>query len=229
MKKTIFLIISSNDHPIYNLMKTITTLYMKKMSQIYPIQYFFIYLDENINDSLVLDDHTIYVKGEESLIPGIFIKTYNSINYINNNFEYDYIIRTNLSTFWNIPHFYELDLNTNKLATGFLIFSNFLSGTGIILSKDVAVEFIKNIKNIKNINKISDDVLISNTIKHIIPLSHLDDKKMCYLINGKNNIIPEEFNNILYFRIKSEGDRHHDGIAFIKLAKLLYNIDYENV
>ena len=43
----------------------------------------------------------IYIKGEETFIPGILEKTLLAIKISSKNFTYDYIVRTNISTLVN--------------------------------------------------------------------------------------------------------------------------------
>ena len=52
---------------------------------------------------LICIDDCIYCKYVESLEPGIFLKTMAAIRYCETNFSYDYLLRTNLSSFWNFP------------------------------------------------------------------------------------------------------------------------------
>ena len=53
------------------------------------------------SDTTYLKDSTIYVNADDSL-NGTFEKTIKCFEYINNNFDYDIILRTNTSTFINI-------------------------------------------------------------------------------------------------------------------------------
>lgn len=96
MKIIILIISSKSEH--YNQMKKIWKKYMNTHDD---IQCFFIEFNDEINDDIVLDknDNIIYVKGEETYIPGILDKTIKSIQYVFSNIEFDYILRTNLSSF----------------------------------------------------------------------------------------------------------------------------------
>lgn len=224
MKQIIFLIISSNDHPIYNLMKNIINIYCEKMKLIYSLKHFFVEFKEDMdeNNDIILEKNILFIKGKESIIPGILIKTKKALNYINSNYTFDYIIRTNLSSFWNIPRLFELSNNfeDTNFASGIIIFNHFISGTGIILSKDISIELEKINESIT----IHDDVGISNYLNQITKLKPINETEMYYLIN-KKTFIPNDISNILYFRIKTEGDRIYDGESFKELAKKIYNID----
>lgn len=223
MKEVIFLIISSTDHSIYNLMKNIIDLYCEKMKLLYSLKHFFVEFKEDMdeNNNILLEKNNLFIKGKESLIPGILIKTKKALNYINANYTFDYIIRTNLSSFWNIPHLFNLfdSFENNNLATGVIIFNHFITGTGIILSKDISLELEKINENIL----IPDDVAISDYLQQITQLKRINESEMYYLIT-KYSKIPDDISNILYFRIKTDGDREYDGILFKQLAEKIYNI-----
>lgn len=64
-------------------------------------QFFFVFADPTITENIICENDTITYKGEESLEPGIFLKTMAAIRYCEEHFTYDSILRTNLSSFWN--------------------------------------------------------------------------------------------------------------------------------
>lgn len=64
-------------------------------------QFFFVFADPTITENIICENDTIIYKGEESLEPGIFLKSMAAIRYCEKHFVYDYILRTNLSSFWN--------------------------------------------------------------------------------------------------------------------------------
>lgn len=247
MKNIIFLIISSSDIPVYNLMKNIIDMYCEKSKKTYPLKHFFVEFNENINENIILDKNTIIIKGTESVIPGIALKTLISIEYINDHYKYDYIIRTNLSSFWNIPHLYKLfkNIRKDKLLAGIIIDNDlrqhlgrgilyqhgrkkvpFISGTGIIISYDIAVLLTnKNIplSDTKSIMLHNDDVFLTYMLKQITTMRSLNNNQIYYLIDI-NTPLPNNISNILYFRIKSI-NRNYDVEVFKRLAKRIYDIN----
>jgi hypothetical protein len=220
--KIIFLIITSKNNNIYYKLKRYLFMNLSKYS--YDINFFFIESEKNLNDSIVVNNHDIYIKCEESYTPGIFIKTIKSIEYINKNYDYDYLIRTNISSYFNINNIisYLEYLPKNNFATGFIlnipIYNDFLHGTSIILTKDITHYLYLNYHNF-NLD-IPDDVLISIILKSMnIKLNKIDEELILFLINNvydENIYIP---NNILYFRIKNADIRDIDE----KYFELLYN------
>ena len=225
--KIIFLILSGHD-PIhtyddrntYKELQQLSRLYYKEMAKKYDFKYFFIEYNESITDDITEQDDFIYIKGKEEF-EKIYTKTKKSMQYINETYEYDYVVRTNISSFWNIDNLFTLTnmLPRQKCLSGYLMFNSFISGTGIILSKDTCNYFIHQ-PDVSG----PDDIGIYQTIIHYCSPFQIEQYYTLYwLIDGTNNI-PENMDNILYFRIKNE-DRTNDIICFKILLKKIYNID----
>jgi hypothetical protein len=87
--------------------------YLSKYFSLYKtqIKYFFIEMKNTLDCEICEIDNYIYTKGEETFIPGIYIKTMKTIKYINEKYDYDFIVRTNLSTFWNLNNLMILKKN----------------------------------------------------------------------------------------------------------------------
>jgi len=231
--KIIFLIISSNNEPVYTQMKELSPKYYNLYSN--EIKYFFIENRQNNNNEVIEDNNFLYINGTESFIPGIYNKTIKAIEYINNKYSYDYIIRTNLSTFWHMENLFKL-LNIKpkeRFAAGYA-FQGFISGTGIIMSRDVGNIVTSNY----NSAYIGDDLAISQTIQsHGINLYDITEYKWGFLIPPNDNlpsncrylnIDDNNFSDILNFRIKNGGDRSIDIYYFNVLLQKLYCI-YNNI
>lgn len=159
--KIIYLIIASHNK-YYNFFKEQLLKYIVLFKD---IKYFFIYNDPTIEYDAIVKEDTIIYKYEENYIPGIFYKSIASMKICNMNFSYDYIIRTNLSSFWNIPVL--VDYLKNKplinfagamidISNEFIDFIDyneknnqkkrqviFLDGAGIILSNDVVNKILE--------------------------------------------------------------------------------------
>jgi hypothetical protein len=108
--KIVVLIIASDFENHYIEMQAI----WKKYMNIHPnIVCYFIKSDINIQDDIVIDENTIYVKNEESLIPGIYNKTIEAIKYCLKNIDYDYIYRTNLSSLIDMDQMYSFIITSS--------------------------------------------------------------------------------------------------------------------
>lgn len=222
----IFLIISGSDNKvcvndlnIYKTMCELATLYYEKMREKYQFHYFFCEYNNDISENICEKDHFIYIKGQEEFHK-IYEKTVLSIDYINKNYKYDYLVRTNISSFWNIDHLFKLanQLPRTGCFSGIYMFNHFISGTGIILSRDVC-EYLLTFP----IGYTSDDVLISDNLKHKYNIFRLDESLMYYCIQDKIDI-PDSVENILYFRIRNN-NRSIDIEIFKILLRKIYNIN----
>lgn len=141
--------------------------------------------------TLQFKDSTIYCKSKDGVFNS-FSKTIECFNYIENNFNYDYIIRTNSSQFVNIKLMYNfiLRINNDKYLKN-IIFSNLIwcwlpnnmspisifnfmiEGPFIILSK-YNIQKIINLSNKKNIDGL-DDLVISNILMEHFKIQNPND------------------------------------------------------
>ena len=229
----IFLIISSKNKSYYQEMKALTSMYMRKYS--YNINFFFVESDPNIKPQMEIIGNDIFIKDKETCTPGIFIKTIKALKYINDNYNYDYLIRTNSSSFFNIENTlkYLSNLPKEKYAIGFTLNipkygGNFLHGTSIIITKDISYYLYQNYNKF-NLN-IPDDVLISIILKSKnIKLNMLhESSQIQFLINDKyDESLPKllEDTNILYYRVKNNKNRDIDIKYFKFLLKKIYNVE----
>jgi len=218
----IFLIASSDDLECYSKMRYI----IRKYFDLYKdrIKYFFIELKDDIDCEICEKDDYIYVKGKECVTPGMYIKTIKTMDYINSKFNYDFVIRSNLSSFWNLENLFALKqtLPFNNFAGGILPFNTFISGTGIMLSKDVCV----NLSKLFIVNDEYDDVYISQllcdmgySITHISNISKYR-WELCIYNTVNINI---DLENVLYYRVKND-NRTIDSEIMNNLCKEIYNV-----
>ena len=184
------------------------------------IDYYFITYDENLTEEFKLINDTLFIKGTETYM-GILEKTIKSLRYFINIKEYDFIVRTNISTAFNYKLLYNYvnELPRNNIYIGGLLFKLrhldskngitkdnmtkyllnglwFFQGTCIILSRDV-VKFILDNSN-KLIHDIVDDVSLGLFIK-----TYLSDAYLKYKIMPKFSKISKtqkkyHINSVLY-------------------------------
>lgn len=224
--KAIFLIISSEDLEVYKQFKTISQKYYDLFPQ--DMKYFYMEMDENLDEDIKEVGNHLYVKGKESHIPAIYIKTRKAIEYVNKHYDYDFIFRPNLSSFYNVPNILKfLDaLPKQNFAGGFCYGHDggFITGTGIFMSRDIA-----NILTQETYDDldIPDDVLIArilmknrvtlHCIRHIFKwpffeYDHFDESAI------------EVADNIIYYRIKAPNDRNNDVRHHKYLLNKIYGI-----
>jgi hypothetical protein len=117
----------------------------------------------NINGRDIVCDS---VMGWDEILPN----TISAMQYLRSNFEFDFLVRTNQSTYWNLPKLQTI-LNTlpsAKLYAGQVMFGeemNFVSGSGIILSGDLVDQIIANQDQIDS--ELIDDVSIGRFMRSV--------------------------------------------------------------
>lgn len=168
-----------------------------------------------------------------SWTPGILQKTIQGMKYIDDNFEYDYIFRTNLSSFFIYDNFIKIveKLDNNKVYSGDIaIYDNipnpkYINGAGFILSNDV-VKYLVNNEN-KLQYHIPDDVAIGILLQEFIDksLPRLDIHINCFNENIGNQYLNHIIsNNHFHIRIKNY-NRNFD-IMFVNHFKKFF---YKNL
>jgi hypothetical protein len=219
--KIIILIIASNNINEYNDMHKIWKKYMNKHPN---IQSFFIKNEKLLDKDIVLDikNNTIYCKYNENFIPGILNKTIKSIEYCLNNFEFDYIYRTNLSSVLNLDKLYSYVKNNNNINYAGKIYGNFISGSGFLLSKDACKKLVIDKSLIDN--NIIDDVAIGNALTKYYEMINIE----FYHISGVNDKIFdnnnfENINNIIFqFRCRFATEHTNTALVMSKIYKKIY-------
>jgi len=104
MKILNLILYSNNDDykKMYNLLKC----YLQFVKEKINIDYYFYTFNNDIENEFEVKDDIFYIKGEETFLPGILDKTIKTIEYFK-DYDYDYIIRSNIST----PINFELLIN----------------------------------------------------------------------------------------------------------------------
>lgn len=152
--KTLILIIATNDQPAYIEMQKIWQAYMNSDPE--HFEAYFLRADPTLSSPYAIGPNEITVKTEEGLVPGILNKTILGIKAMESRLnEFDYVIRTNLSSFFSFPNLLKFlnQLPREKCYSGVSMhvipdsstfkFINFISGAGIYLSTDLVKLLIK--------------------------------------------------------------------------------------
>lgn len=142
--KVIILIIASHQDP-YPKFKELWETYMNRFPD---VRCFFLYSDPDLETDVLIDSNNIIHKHAEWYEPGILYKTLAGMFICDKLFTYDYILRTNLSSFIHIPRllsFLEDKPRKNYGAAKQNIYREgigFLSGAGFILSHDLILKLL---------------------------------------------------------------------------------------
>lgn len=197
--KLLFLIIAS-ENKLYNEIKP----YLNKLySNNEDIDFFYIYNNINLENDFLIKNKDIYFKEKESYIPGIFNKTIKSFNLLNVD-KYDWIIRTNMSTFFYIPEFKNIlsDKDKNNVYCPIVKRSTryndilFPVGFCIIMSSQIVKKILLNFDSIQNekINEFKtfpDDVIFGN-IFNTLQISMVSIQKNLIRSDEIYKILPNE-------------------------------------
>ena len=141
----LIILILASDNEYYSQMQKLWKIYMNTHDN---IKSYFIKYSSEIDEEVIINDSTIFIKGSETYIPGCLDKTVKAIEYLlNKNVMFDYIFRTNLSSVVHLDKFYEL-LNDNIECAGIIGYINnnkFISGAGMLFSKKTCLNLIQNL------------------------------------------------------------------------------------
>jgi len=174
--------------PIYDKMKEALDKYYSTFDNVITLYYT---CDPNIDDMYKLDKNILYIKEEDTFIPGILKKTVKAFDYVYNNYNLDditYIIRSNISTIINfnelknelyrnpiniyggghVINLHWID-NNSGIVDNRWFNTQFASGTSIILQKE-GMKFIIDNKDKLNYT-IIDDVSIAILFRQYMELN----------------------------------------------------------
>ncbi len=228
--KLLVLIIASDNHPVYERLQNIWRFYMYLDQK--NVEAYFIRGDEKLLTPYAIEGDTLWVKTSEGLNPGILNKTILSMEvFLPRIKEFDYILRTNLSSFYIFPRL----LNQLKTfpKTGLysavpLIVSQFNgqfvgSGSGFILSPDLMELIVAHKHQLLN-QQVADDVTLGLFLNHY-GASLLPSRMYCFQSfeewEKNKDQIPE---NIYQIRVKSTWDssRSEEPLIMSKLVEMFY-------
>ena len=214
--KILIMVSSHNDNGIYDrLVDTIRNTWDSEIVD--DIRTLYYYNDSKLDSIKIYNDEIFLPCGGG--VDKIGYKILLSFEYILNNIEFDYVFKTNCSSYINKKLLKNLakDMPRNKLYAGFLGYHDgikFISGAGNLISKDL-VELILNNKDKWNHSLMEDvaigKILMDNNIS-FYPLDRVS------IVNGIDN---DKLNTKCHhYRCKNDNNREID----IMIMKELYKI-----
>lgn len=201
------LVIYSENNPLYKEHLSVWRLYSKSSPF---VDVYFMILSPTISE-IRLEDDILLIPGEESYtnLPYKFISALEYLPFKN----YDFILRTNISSFWV---FHNLLPVLEKLPKQEVLAGetdgSFVSGAGMLFSPDVCELLVKFKNRITTFHPRDpgDDVRLSYylNLHHDIQFTQLIPHRyhLWYPETGLEDAIP---NNIFHFRLK-QNDEHRD-------------------
>jgi hypothetical protein len=234
INKVLILIIATDDTEYYQDMQKIWKLYMNSNPN--HIEAYFLKADPNLPKTVERRGDTIWTKTSEVIIPGCMNKTIMAMKYLMPKMnEFDYVVRTNLSTFFIFPKLMALLENLPRKNCYYgkaLGVPSYASGAGIILSSDLVQLMVENMNELWDKHPIIDDILVSQFLaKYGIEL--IEYKKELYFSSlesweTQKNSIPED---TVYFRTKNNFQhlRYTDEIRIqSEMLEKFYHIQFLN-
>jgi len=214
--KLIVLIIDSDDMQIYSHFRNTIKKYVHTSKDILTL---FIRFDNNMDCDVKLDNDTLY-------IPGVMKKTIGAFKYCLDNYSFDFILRTNLSSFYNYKILEEKValLEKNGVVFGVETWAyniKFPSGAGATMSRDV-IELCANY-NYKYAHCYPDDVCLGEVLmKYNLPI--VKTERYDY----DSTDIPydsEMVKKYHHFRVKTNDRMNYDSKIFDSLYRDIYGTE----
>jgi hypothetical protein len=241
--KAIILILASDNEPIYKFFRQV---YMKYLDRNPEVRVFFVYGDGTTFDRQSHD--LVYDDLKESLIcPWPTTKVIRAMEYIDNNFDYQYLVRTNLSTFWDLDRLVarlEQYPRTGCLTGTTGIFDTPITGIAMVLSPDLVKMMVTHQSeiNVKFEGKnYSEDYLLSSFITknnhaQLVPGNQYTKRFESYDTFDPDRVVADirkaRDSGVDNFRIKSKGaDRRMlvDTQVAISLLQEIYGIQAQDL
>jgi hypothetical protein len=221
--KILVLIIASDDLPVYGKLQKLWRSYMHIDYK--HVEAYFIKGDPSLATNFVIKDDIIWLKTDESLIPGILNKTLLAMEaFLPRLHQFNFLLRTNLSSFYVFPTLLQFLINCpQKNFYCGVAGCNFISGAGFLLSPDLVELLVKNKNLLMNNTFDLDDVVIGNFLVnngiHLTPHNRITFDTINDWLSIKNHLPYDVFQ----FRIKTNQRLLHDPYIMSQLISLFYN------
>jgi len=217
----LIILILANDSDIYLKCQKLWQIYMNTNLN---IKSYFIKYKVGLCEDVILENDTIFINGNDSLIPGCLVKTIKSIEFLLKTQEFDFIFRTNMSSVVDLNKLTSLLNNYKNDYSGVIGYYNnikFASGAGMLFSKKLCKYLIINKANLDY--NFLDDVAIGLFLQlvniNINPLTRFET------YNYENNmqlISKEMIKDYYHFRCKSDKDNNKTLLMMETIINLIY-------
>jgi hypothetical protein len=220
--KLIVLVLASHNEEVYRKQRKI---YQEYYNVDPDIKVFLIYGNpgpENAHES-----DLIFPDIEENYYPGMIMKTVKAMDFVHSNYTYDFLLRTNISTFWDFPRLIDRikTFSAEKCFTGNFRkckykdqqSPNYVAGINLILSYDLVECIVQNQEEVCRPDLPEDWALSQFLIdrgynpKHTIPRALHFMEHLKYPLD--EDLVLKEIQdarkeNRDHFRIKSRANRN---------------------
>lgn len=247
--KAIFLFIASEDEyndqyimkkilpewrPLLPFFKAVHESYMNERED---MKMFFLY-GSGKKSFIPQNQDLIFDSIKENDYPGIIAKTLGGIEYVHNNYDYDFIIRTNLSTFWDLNRLASrLDALPKSGVFGHLMTTleeskqKYIAGYDMIISKDLIEKILPYKQEIisqqvwQNLEDLSLSLALQKQGGEFIDqhesimymtIDPFDEEKYNQMMSNCR------VKNVDHFRVKNRKNRNIDKYIMKKLLQDIY-------
>lgn len=238
--KAILLVLASDNLPIYRFFKRVYQQYLDRNPE---VKVFFVYGSgttfERQSYDLVYDDLK-----ETVMTPWMTTKVTRAMEFIDAHNNYEFLVRTNLSTFWDFERLLKRleHLPKSRCLTGHLsIFQpHYITGIAMVLSRDVVKQMVAHQPsiNVTYPKYFAEDYLLSTFVTNndhakLIPGNQYTRKLEGYKTFDSDKVLHDitvaRQGYVDNFRIKSiHGDRLEiDTRVATTLLKIIYDIDMQ--
>ena len=224
--RVLILIIASDNIPVYNQLQK---LWKQQFGKHPSIDCYFIKANPELKTEYEITDDTVYVKGAEDYTYGILYKSLVAMKAFQAE-NYDYIIRSNLSSFYILDRLYKelSSLPRENCYAGVMgrhDTINFVSGCGFVVSKDIASYMVEHLDKVWDDFVRHDDVCFGKFIFKHFPDSYKPISRYDLIYPAKPlflSLQEIQGQNVCHVRIKHEHARELDVKAREALL-LLFN------
>lgn len=166
------------------------------------VEGYFLRSDPSLASDYAVTSRVFATRGEERY-DTILAKTLKAIEVLLG--DHDYVLRTNLSSLYDFPLLRRLHLATEDVYAGSLqeaLGCTYVSGSGMILSQDVARKLVVSAPALPQVN-CWDDIAIGQILAHLnIPPTRID--RYNYNYSGGDDQV--EIGRYVQYRLRDEGD-----------------------
>lgn len=183
--KILVLIITADTLPVYVELQKIWKRYMHLDKEHFHA--YFLKGDSDLSKVCEVKDDVIWTKSPENLKPGLLNKTILAMEHMQQrigDFDFDYVLRTNLSSFYVFPRLLKFieTLPKHRCYCGCHIMQHgysFCSGAGTILSRDLVESMVRNKEQFLN-HQIIDDWVIGSFMANQEKVSIINASRMVF-------------------------------------------------
>jgi len=176
--EAIFLVLASQS-PLYDEFKKITLAYMATQPN---VKVFFVY---GSGTTFTREPHDlVYDDVKETVTPPwMTMKVTRAMEYIDDHYDYNFMIRTNMSTFWDVPKVLNRlrSLPQERCLAGHqsIFKPKYITGIAMVLSRDLVKLIVRHQRriNVKYKKYVAEDQMLSTFVIHTLGVDYITADK----------------------------------------------------